>query len=314
MYRTSKPKVVAESVSTQASPSSTAEMQTYTNSEFGFSVRYPARFTSSPVPTGNEFTKTVAELSSKYKETIKVDVINNVDIYQNEQVTKVATREVMDAGYKYTVSPTKINQYSAAITNMDVITTKDNLNTQTITVTIQHPKENLYVVLVLPRRFSKVEFEEILASFKFADTSDRVVINYLVNRFYTALESQDGKILFNYFTQPSTPQEISDFTWLTGADLTAGPIYRAFFRQKISNPKIAVVQKVNDSTYVVNISDQIIGIPSAGSETAIFRPRSRKVVLAVVKVDDKWLVDRFTEPSRTSVGSTRTSKYSGFGQ
>ena len=158
---------------TTVSPTATAnpatDWETYTNSEFSFSVVYPARFTSSPVPTGDDFYKTVAKLSSKYNEIIKISVINNVDIYQNQEVTKVATREVMDSGYKYTVSPTKINQYSAAITSMDVVTTEENLVTQTVTITIQHPKKNLYVVLVLPKSISKAEFEQILSSFKFTN-------------------------------------------------------------------------------------------------------------------------------------------------
>lgn len=151
----------------------TASWKTYNDTEFGFSIQYPSRFISSPVPEDREFYITVKELSSKYNETIKISVISNVDIYEKQDVIKVATREVVDSGYKYTVSPIKVGEYSAAVTNMDVVTNKDNLRTQSTIITIQNPNKNLYVVLTLPRDISKVEFEEILTSFNFTDSSDQ---------------------------------------------------------------------------------------------------------------------------------------------
>jgi len=286
----------------------TADRKTYINSEYGFSVLYPARYSPFPIiqndKKGDEYYKTVESLtSSNNKETnISISVITNVDIYENENVVKVATREVVDAGYKYTVSPTVINGYLAAITSMDEVVTVDNINYKTTTITIKHPKLNIYVVLIVPSGISKVEFEEILSSFKFTENSDPILVTNLVNNFYSALESQDGKVLFGYLTPPQTAEEKTGFNWLTGADLAGEPIYRAFFRQKISNLKINETQKINDATFVVKISDQLIGVPSAGSENSVYSPQSRNIILTVVKSGNDWLVDKFTE------------KYSGFAQ
>lgn len=144
--------------------------------------------------------------------------------------------------------------------------------------------------------------------------SDQIVVNKLVNNFYTALELQDGKLLFSYFTEPSTPEEKKDFIWLTGADLTGSPVYRAFFREKISNPKINKITEVDDSTFSVNVSDELTILPSAGSENATYTPQPRQVVFTVIKSSDKWMVDKFTDPSKTAALNTSTTKYSGFNQ
>lgn len=142
---------------------SLVDWKTYNNPTFAFSVGYPSRFISSPVTSDDTFYLTVAELASKYNESIKIKVINNVDVYSNAQVVEVARREVMDSGFKYTVTPTTINKYLAAITTIDDSTVNS------VSITIQHPRKNIYVVLVLPRDISKVEFEQILSSFKFTD-------------------------------------------------------------------------------------------------------------------------------------------------
>lgn len=316
---TQKPTSVVDTSNVQVSSSTTADMKTYTNSEYGFSVGYPVRFSPYPIlesdKKGDEYYKTVESLTSNNKETMSISVITNVDIYDNENVVKVATREVIDAGYKYTVSPTTVNSYSGAITNMDEVVTVDNINSKTTTVTIKHPTLNTYVVLIVPSGISKVEFEEILSSFKFTENSDPILVNTLVNNFYTALESQDGKMLFSYFTPPTTSDENKDFTWLTGADLAGDSVYRAFFRQKITNSKINEIIRVNDTTFTIKVTDQILFLPSAGSENTTYTPQPRKVVLTVVKSGDTWLVDAFTDPSHTSkTGNAGSLKYNGFGQ
>ncbi len=316
LYGTQKPKSVVDTSNVQVSSGPTAEMKTYTNSEYGFSVQYPARFSSFQIndKKGDEYYKTVESLTSNNKETISISVITNVDIYENNSVVMVATREVMDAGYKYTVSPTTINSYSAAITNMDEVVTKDNIYSKTTTITIKHPKLNIYVILIVPSDVSKVEFEEVLSSFKFTENSDPILVNNLVNNFYTALESRDGKLLFSYFTPPTTPEEIKSLTWLTGADLAGDPLYRAFFRQKISSPKINEIIKVNDTTFSIKVSDQILFLPSAGSENTVYTPQPRKVIFTVIKSGDKWLVDKFTDPTNTKAGNAGSPKYNGFWQ
>lgn len=144
--------------------------------------------------------------------------------------------------------------------------------------------------------------------------SDQAVVNDLVNNFYTALELKDGKLLFSYFTEPSTSEEKKDFIWLTGADLTGGPVYRAFNREKISNPKINETIKVDDSTFSVKVSDEFTILPSAGSENTVYTPQPRQIVFTVIKLSDKWLVDKFTDPSKTTASNTSTTKYSGFDQ
>lgn len=145
--------------------------------------------------------------------------------------------------------------------------------------------------------------------------ADKVIVNNLVINFYSALESQDGKLLFSYFTPPITSQEKEGFTWLTGADLAGTPVYRAFFRQKISSPKIGDTQKIDYATYVVKVSDQLLGIPSAGSETVVYTPQTRNVVLTITKSGEKWMIDKFTDPLNTSnTGNAGSPKYNGFGQ
>lgn len=146
------------------------------------------------------------------------------------------------------------------------------------------------------------------------ESSDQIVVNKLVNNFYTALELQDGKLLFSYFTEPTTSEEKKDFIWLTGADLTGNPVYRAFFREKISNPKINKTTKIDDSTFSINVSDELTILPSAGSENTVYTPQPRQVVFTVIKSSDKWLVDKFTDPSKTTTLNTSTTKYSGFNQ
>lgn len=152
----------------------------------------------------------------------------------------------------------------------------------------------------------------ILSTFRFSDqtvNSDQEAVNNLVKNFYGAIEAQDGKLLFSYFTQPSTTAESESFKWLTGADLPGVPVYRVFFRQKISSPKINETQ-VNDTVFVVKISDQLTGVPSAGSETTVYTPQPRNVVLTIIKSGDKWMADKFTDP----LAKTGTDKYSGFAQ
>ncbi len=157
----------------------------------------------------------------------------------------------------------------------------------------------------------------ILSTFRFSDqarSSDQPMVESLVNNFYKALEAQDGKLLFSYFTSPVTSEEKTSFNWLTGADLPGTPVYRIFFRQTISNPKINGIQ-VNDTVFVVKVSDQLTGVPSAGGETTVYTPQPRNVVLTIIKSGDKWMVDKFTDLSNSSnTGNAGSPKYNGFGQ
>lgn len=313
LYRTRKSNSVPQSA---VAPS---EMKTYTNSEYAFSIQYPARFF--PTPRNADSRLAIELLTSKFGERMTIDVLDNVDIYRNEEIVKVATREVMNAGYKYTVSPTTLNGYSSAITNMDVVTTKDNINTQTTTVTIKHPKNNLYVVFVLPRVSSPVEFEEMFSTFKFTAEPDQMIVKNLVYDFYADLEAREGKLLFSLMTPPVSVSEKADFGWLTGTDLVPvnphygePPLYRVFFRQNINISSVDEVLMMDANTYSVKATDNLTGTPSAGSEDKIFKPIPRKTVLTVIKSGDTWLIDKFTNSANTKLLNTSTLKYSGFEQ
>lgn len=144
---------------------------------------------------------------------------------------------------------------------------------------------------------------------------DQEAVGNLVKNFYKALEAQDGKLLFSYFTPPTTDQEKTDLNWLTGADLVGNPEYRVFIRTKISSPKTDVTEKINDATFQVKITDQFQGLSNSGEIVGWSSPTSRYVVITMIKLDNKWLIDKFTEPSNTSnAGNAGTSKYNGFGQ
>lgn len=144
---------------------------------------------------------------------------------------------------------------------------------------------------------------------------DQEAINNLVKNFYSALELQDGKLLFSFLTPPLTPQEKEGFNWLTGADLGTDSFYRVFLRVKISSPRIDDIQKVNDTTFVVRITDQIQGYSNA-QNAGWSSPQPRyNVLLTVIKSGDTWLVDKFTDTLNTaSTGNAGTPKYNGFGQ
>lgn len=139
---------------------------------------------------------------------------------------------------------------------------------------------------------------------------DQDPVKNLVNNFYTALESQNGELLFSYLTPPSTSQEKVGLNWLTGTDLGQDAFYRVFLRARISNPRIDDSQKVNDDTVVVRVTDQVSWYSNA-QNIGWSSPKPRyDVLLTLIKSEGKWLVDKFTDTSE-KIG---TEKYSGFGQ
>ena len=146
--------------------------------------------------------------------------------------------------------------------------------------------------------------------------SDQDAVKGLVNNFYTALTNQDGKTLFSYMTPPSTTQETANFSWLTGADLGANSFYRVFLRGKILNPVINDTQKVDNTTYVVKVTDQIQTYSNAGTTAGTWsnpQPRNN-IIVTVVSLNGKWFIDKFTQSSTTISGNAGTPKYNGFGQ
>ena len=143
-----------------------------------------------------------------------------------------------------------------------------------------------------------------------APVVDQDPFKNLVNNFYSALESQKGELLFSYLTPPLTAQEKVGFNWLTGADLGQDAFYRVFLRARISNPRIDDTQKINDNTVVVRVTDQTSGYSNARN-IGWSSPKPRyDMLLTIIKSEDKWMVDKFTDTS----AKTGTEKYSGFGQ
>lgn len=141
-------------------------------------------------------------------------------------------------------------------------------------------------------------------------SADETAARGLVVNFYKAIEDQDGKKLFGYMTMPSSAQEKDSFNWLTGADLKSDSFYRAFLRIKIFNPKIDDVQKIDDNTFVLRVTDQM-STYSNSQDIGWNSPKPRyDILLTLVKVDGSWMVDKF----RNSSEKTGTDKYSGFGQ
>lgn len=295
-------------------PESNSGYKTYKNSDYSFQINYPSRFDVTNNDKREPYYDTVAVLVGKtsVNESFTLRVIHDVDIYKNEKPENVEKMELKDSGLKFGTDTTKIGSYSAAITVIDIIVSK---NVRSTVLTIAHPTKNLFVVIDINADLARVEFEDIVSSFRFTDNSEQVVIDNLVRDFYSALNKQDGKLLFGYFTQPETSQEKADFAWLTGADLKEDAFYRVFLRQGISNPKINEVKRVNDTTFTVKITDQLLGTPSAGNEEGVRSPITRNVILTATKLENKWLADKFTNPSNTTnTGNAASSKYNGFGQ
>jgi len=148
------------------------------------------------------------------------------------------------------------------------------------------------------------------------DNPDAMGINGLIENFYIALTQQDGKKMFSYMTPPSTSTEQSDYDWLIGANLGANAFYRVFLRTKILNPQIGTMQKVNDTTYQVSLTDQIQGYSNAGNTVGTWsNPQTRNITIRIVNSNNQWLIDKYTDTSNTTnSGNAGTPKYNGFGQ
>ncbi|MDO8610493.1 MAG: hypothetical protein Q7R95_08155 [bacterium] len=313
----------------------TSNWKTYFNNILKFSFKYPGDWILTDFPDQQEaslrFESSDYQLDSKFKPTkdahvgpllfgAKLDMYTSnknrdvlKDYYPKEDTTgssiKVLDRkEVIIDGQKGIRVETQWGQVkgfvSSAVTSLG----------RTYYFNIQYAQDKRDYFLKI--------FDEMLSTFKFTDQignynndmNDQNNLNSLVTSFYKALELQDGKLLFSYFTPPSTDKEKTDFNWLTGADLAGTPIYRVFFRQKISSPKINRTQGINN-VFTVMVSDQLTNIPSTGSETTVYTPKTRNIVFTIIKSSDKWLVDKFTDPSSsTNSGNAGSPKYNGFGQ
>jgi len=138
---------------------------------------------------------------------------------------------------------------------------------------------------------------------------DEVEIKGLVQNFYNAIENQNGETVISYFTPPLTDEEKESYKWLTGVDLPQ-PTYRMFLRVKISNPVIESIKKIEEGKFQVNVKDEFQSYSNVTAKWS--NPTTRNIKFILVKIEDQWLVEKYTWENPNII--YRTEKYSGFGQ
>lgn len=302
-------------------PDVTGNWKTYTDTKHNFSLKYPENqfnladppktVCPQPFNGGNVTQCTFGVLKSCSNS--ECDNLIGIQVYlsPNDPNYKSALTDFSGSLAYSTIVDSNVGGFPA---KMRVYTNPARLYGQIFYVT-----SGRFSYIVYGRPDDPI-FDQILSTFKFTSqvsNPDQQAVTSLVNNFYSALTNQDGKTLFSYMTPPSTSQEISDYRWLTGTDTVPTPFYRAFMRMKILNPKINDLQKVNDVTYNVSLSDQFQNWPNAGPSAGTWSsPQNRNsIVITAVNLNGKWLVDKFTDQSNTSGGSNAgTPKYNGFGQ
>ncbi len=298
----------------------TIHWKTYTNNQYKFSFQYPPNSSVEvATPAKSEGFSGSVNLANLAADQCRVNANTNIDLFMISTGNYPSIEEFKKSKTSFSPNATSKEIVFNGEKAIQYYSPKGSQGSQ-VALFFIHNGIDYRIIYRFCAKVDTVSNDSeipvmnpnILSTFRFADqtvNSDQEMVNNLVKNFYGALEARDGKLLFSYFTQPSTTAEQSSFTWLTGADLPGTPVYRVFFRQKTSNPKIVSTQ-VNDTVFVVEISDQLTGIPSAGSETVVYTPQPRNVVLTIIKSGDKWQVDKFTDPS----AKTGTEKYSGFAQ
>jgi hypothetical protein len=142
----------------------TANWKIYNNTSYSFRIDYPVRFEIVEKTKREDCYDTLATLTSPLKESITLRAIHDIDIYEKNGPEMVAEREVIDSGFIYNITTTKIGDYFAAITTFD-----NNPDKKFPTITIAHPNKNLFIVIDINTDLSRVEFDQILATFKFTD-------------------------------------------------------------------------------------------------------------------------------------------------
>ncbi len=155
------PELTAEQ---DATLDTTANWKTYNNTFYSFRIDYPVRFEIVEKTKREDYYDTLATLTSSFKESITLKAIHDIDIYEKNGPEMVAEREVMDSGFIYNITTTKIGDYFAAITTFD-----NNPDKKSPTITIAHPSKNLFIVIDINTDLSRVEFDQILATFKFTN-------------------------------------------------------------------------------------------------------------------------------------------------
>jgi hypothetical protein len=308
-----------------------ADWKTYSDSASQFTLKYPAGITVDTQPNGPSsmirFTqigptqkasgRTQASLTDGYQITVLVSPMTQaVDL--NLAADKERQR-ILSSPNSETCNVMNPKSGSlAGVPTVELSATNCNGDFKTIFMTNNSHQYQITGLIEGVGYTNTVD--QILSTFKFMENSqtntpDQTAIRNLVTNFYRALTNHDGKLLFSYMTPPTSSDEKGNYDWLTASD-QGNQFYRVFLRSKISDPQINTIQKVNNTTYNVMISDQDPNFSNAGSTTGAWTPRTRNtIVIVAVNQSGNWFVDKFTDQSNTSnSGNAGTSKYNGFGQ
>jgi len=139
----------------------TANWKTYTNTIYAFQISYPEYLSIEEDFDKEEYYDNLINFSSG-ETLINIKAIYDIDIYENQEPKDVATREIMDSGFNYSVAPTIVNSYSAAITTVQGTSIKT-------TYTTKHPDKNIFIAISFYSFTDKETLDQILSRFKFLD-------------------------------------------------------------------------------------------------------------------------------------------------
>ncbi|MDP3994919.1 MAG: hypothetical protein Q8P91_03745 [bacterium] len=139
------------------------DWKTYTNSLYTFQIKYPEKFNLTEDANKKDFYDDLVSLTHQ-NTSVNIKAIYGIDIYENSKPREVAEREVMDSGFKYSITDTTISGYAIAITTLETTP-----KFQTI-VTIAHPNKNLFIQI--SSDIDGKEFDQILSTFRFLENGN----------------------------------------------------------------------------------------------------------------------------------------------
>jgi len=151
--------VLTVSVSPTQDP--TANWKKYTNTKYSFSFRYPTQYFFKEDLIDEANYDEIGDLYTAFAH-MRVRVINDIDIYEDQSSENVAKREIMDSGFRYSIETVTINTYQVAITHV-------NRKPENWIATIKNPKKNQFLEFNADNKVDKYTFDQILSTFKFLD-------------------------------------------------------------------------------------------------------------------------------------------------
>lgn len=140
-------------------PDETTNWKTYTNTKFGFQVKFPIDVLIQENNKSQDFYESIAKIQLSQGSQIFLSSIHDIDLYKGTSPKVVAEREVMDSGFRYEISEKRINNYIAAYVELE---TKENQ----LVVFLTHPTKNVFITLTT-NKLNKVLLDQILSTFKF---------------------------------------------------------------------------------------------------------------------------------------------------